>query len=215
MSDTTQYKWDEKRKAMVAILQHHYGIRDVRVLKAMEKVRRHVFIPLEHCQGLDPYGDYPCPIGYGQTISQPYIVAYMTERLNLKEGENVLEVGTGCGYQSAILAELGAKVLSIEIIPELAEHSKKILEQEGYSDKVTVVTADAYRYPYDRKFDAIICTCAPPNIPSVLVEQMNDPGRMILPVGVWEQYLVFITKEKGKIREEKDIAVRFVPMVQK
>lgn len=214
MRDKTQDRWDEKREAMVELLQHHYKIRDLRVLNAMRTVRRHMFIPAEHLKGLDPYGDYPCPIGHGQTISQPFIVAYMTGRLNLQPGEDVLEIGTGCGYQSAVLAELGVKVLSIEIVPELAEHSKRMLENEGYADRVTVVVGDAYKYRYEKKFDAIIGTCAPPNVPEVLIEQMKDPGRMILPVGVWEQQLVFVTKENGKVKKEQDIAVRFVPMVQ-
>lgn len=214
MRDKTLDRWNEKREAMVELLQHHYRISDVRILNAMRIVRRHAFIPAEHFEGLDPYGDYPCPIGYGQTISQPFIVAYMTERLKLQPGEDVLEIGTGCGYQSAILAELGVKVLSIEIIPELAEHSKKALENEGYGDRVTVVIGDAYKYRYEKKFDAIIGTCAPPNVPEVLIEQMKDSARMILPVGVWQQQLVFVIKENGKIKKEQDIAVRFVPMVQ-
>ena len=132
--------WPDEREAMVRTLRV-YGIKDERVLSAMAKIRRHLFIPEAFRRRDDAYGDHPCPIGHGQTISQPYIVAYMTEKINPKPGEKVLEIGTGSGYQAAILAECGADVYSIEIVPELAQHARTALANEGYK-KVHVLTGD-------------------------------------------------------------------------
>lgn len=191
-----------------------YGIRDEAVLRAMEKVRRHVFIPQSYRHLCDPYGDHPCPIGYGQTISQPYIVAYMTEKIAPQPGEKILEIGTGSGYQAAILAELGAEVYSIEIIPELAEHARRVLAAEGYTN-VNVLTGDGYKgWPEYAPFDAIIVTCAPEEVPPALVEQLKDGGRMILPLGSGFQRLVILRKREGKIQLQDDLPVRFVPMVR-
>lgn len=190
-----------------------YGIRDPDVLRAMSTVRRHAFIPEAYRHVADPYGDHPCPIGHGQTISQPYIVAYMTERIAPKKGEKILEIGTGSGYQAAILAELGAEVYSIEIIPELAEHARKVLAEEGYS-QVRVLTGDGYKgWPEHAPFDAIIVTCAPEEIPSELVNQLKEGGRMILPLGTGFQRLVIARKRGGKTLIDEDLPVRFVPMV--
>ena len=203
-----------KRAGMVELLRSHYGIKDERILDAMTKVRRHVFIPEKLRMEGDPYGDHPCPIGLGQTISQPFIVAYMTERMGLKKGERVLEIGTGSGYQAAILAELGVEVYSIEIVPELAEHARKALAVEGY-DKVHVLTGDGYKgWPEHSPFDAIIITCSPEEIPQALVGQLKDGGRMILPLDTGLQRLVILRKKDGKVRQEDDIPVRFVPMVR-
>jgi len=211
-AEHSEERWERLREEMVRQVRA-YGVRDERVLAAMAKVRRHLFIPEEYRSRDDPYGDHPCSIGYGQTISQPFIVAYMTERVNVKPGEKVLEIGTGSGYQAAILAELGAEVYSIEIIPALAEHARRVLAAEGY-DRVHVLTGDGYKgWPEHAPFDVIIVTCAPEEVPQALVEQLKDGGRMILPLGAGVQRLVVLRKRSGKVSQEEDIMVRFVPMV--
>ncbi|VGO20602.1 protein-L-isoaspartate(D-aspartate) O-methyltransferase [Pontiella sulfatireligans] len=203
---------DVQRKMMVAVLKQQ-GVKDGRVIEAMGKVRRHVYIP-EALRGRDPYGDHPCPIGHGQTISQPFIVAYMTQRIEVKPGMRILEIGTGSGYQAAVLAELGAKVYSIEIIPELSDHARAVLAAEGYKT-VEVKTGDGYKgWPEHALFDAVIVTCAPDKIPKELVKQLKDGGRMILPVGTGIQQLVILEKTGDTFREIPDMHVRFVPMVK-
>jgi protein-L-isoaspartate(D-aspartate) O-methyltransferase len=206
-----QYRRDRLR--MVQLLEF-YGIKAEEVMAAMSRVRRHRYIPEPYRQHADPYGDHPCPIGHGQTISQPYIVAYMTEKMQVKPGEKVLEIGTGSGYQAAVLAELGAKVYSIEIVPELAAHAKKILAEEGYGD-VQVLRGDGYNgWPEHAPYNMIIVTCAPENVPAKLVEQLEEGGRMILPLGApYRQRLVILRKKQGKIKKENDLSVMFVPMV--
>lgn len=214
-SSPDEKKWAGERREMVSVLKR-YGVRDERILIAMDKVRRHMFIPVAHRRHGVAYGDHPWTIGYGQTISQPFIVAYMTEKLALQAGEKVLEIGTGSGYQAAILAELGARVYTIEIVPELADHAKKVLAQEGYTNRVDVLAGDGYKgWPAQQPFDVVIVTCAPESVPSALVEQLKEGGRMILPVGApMEQRLVVLRKEKGKIEQTDDLPVRFVPMVK-
>ncbi|HSR87572.1 MAG TPA: protein-L-isoaspartate(D-aspartate) O-methyltransferase [Pontiella sp.] len=203
---------EEERKAMIADLCR-YGIKDQRVMAAMSKVRRHIYIPEDLRDRVDPYGDHPCPIGCGQTISQPFMVAYMTQRVEVKPGMRILEVGTGSGYQAAVLAELGADVYSIEIIPELAQHACTVLAAEGYG-AVHVMCGDGYRgWSQHAPFDAVIVTCAPNEIPEALIAQLTDGGRMILPVGSGVQQLVILEKENGCLREIPDMYVRFVPMV--
>ena len=146
---------EAEREAMVADLRR-YKIQDERVIEAMSKVRRHVYIPEEIREQVDAYGDHPCPIGHGQTISQPYIVAYMTQRIEVKPGMKILEIGTGSGYQAAVLAEMGATVYSIEIVPQLAEHARAVLAEEGYA-AVNVRCGDGYKgRPGHAPFDAII-----------------------------------------------------------
>jgi len=205
--------WEDLRMSMVEKLRDVYGVRDPRVLAAMQRVARHRFIP-EAYRTEASYGDHPCPIGYGQTISQPFIVAYMTAKMNIQEGERILEIGTGSGYQAAILAELGAAVYSIEIVEALAEHARNVLAAEGY-DGVKVLAGDGYRgWPEVAPFDAVIVTCAPESIPDALVDQLRDGGRMILPLGASAQRLVILRKDGDEVTVEKDLAVRFVPMVE-
>jgi len=205
--------WLPEREEMVRILRV-YGIKDQAVLAAMAKVRRHMFIP-ENCRFRnEAYGDHPCPIGHGQTISQPYIVAYMTEKINPRPGDKILEIGTGSGYQAAILAECGAEVYSIEIVPELARHARAALQAEGYK-AVRVLPGDGYKgWPEHAPFDAVIVTCAPEEVPKALIEQLKENGRMILPVGIGFQRLVILRKKEDKIVQEDDLPVRFVPMVK-
>jgi len=207
--------WTRQRRDMVEVLRR-YQVRDERILQAMGKIRRHMFIPVSFRRHDEAYGDHPCPIGYGQTISQPYIVAYMTEKLALQPGATVLEVGTGSGYQAAVLAELGARVYSIEIIPELAQHARAVLAQEGYAAAVQVLTGDGYRgWPEHAPYDAIIVTCAPADVPAALVAQLKEGGRFILPVGAWlSQRLVILRKVQGRIEQVNDLPVQFVPMVK-
>jgi len=204
---------DAQHKAMVNVIRRH-GIKDARVISAMAKVRRHIFIPEEFRSRIDPYGDHPCPIGYGQTISQPFIVAYMTQRMELVPGVRVLEIGTGSGYQAAILSELGVWVYSVEIVPELAVHVRQTLAAEGYGN-VEVKIGDGYTgWPEHAPFDAVIVTCAPNAIPPALVEQLKEGGRMILPVGSAVQQLMILEKTGDTFHEITDMYVRFVPMVR-
>jgi len=191
------------------------GVKDVGVLKAVQKVEREKFVP-EKYRDL-AYSDNPLPIGHQQTISQPYIVAYMTEHLQISKSHNVLEIGTGSGYQAAILAEMAHHVFTIEIIPELAESAEKVLMELGY-ENITVRTGDGYKgWPEEAPFDRIMVTAAPNEIPEKLVEQLAPNGRMILPVGgsIFAQYLWLVQKDKeGIVTKEKILAVRFVPMVK-
>jgi protein-L-isoaspartate(D-aspartate) O-methyltransferase len=186
------------------------GIKDPRLLEAMRKVPRHELVPAEVRKYA--YADHALPIGEEQTISQPYIVAYMTEHLRLEGGERVLEIGTGSGYQAAVLAELCERVYSIEIVPELAERAKKDLERLGY-DNIELRQGDGYRgWPEKAPFDAIIVTAAPEEIPEPLVEQLKIGGRLILPVGRHYQQLMLITRGEDGVRRSSLIPVRFVPM---
>jgi protein-L-isoaspartate(D-aspartate) O-methyltransferase len=190
------------------------GVRDPRVLEAMRTVPRHRFVP--ESEQAHAYEDRPLPIGHGQTISQPYIVALMSELAELKPGDTVLEVGTGSGYQAAVLAEMGAKVFSIEILEALAERSKATLEELGYGEKVEVRHGDGYAgWPEHAPFDAIVVTAAPPRIPEPLKEQLKVGGRLVIPVGKYLQSLLRLTKTEKGFGEESVIPVRFVPMTGK
>lgn len=187
------------------------GVKDSLVLAAMRKVPRHLFVP-DNLQD-SAYDDSPLPIGHGQTISQPYIVAFMTECLRLKGGERVLEVGTGSGYQAAVLAEIVDSVYSIEIVDALAAEAKERLQRLGYKN-VSVRQGDGYcGWPDRAPFDAIIVTAAPDHVPQPLVDQLKIGGRMIIPVGSIYQELVLISKEdQRRVKEEAVLPVRFVPM---
>jgi protein-L-isoaspartate(D-aspartate) O-methyltransferase len=187
------------------------GVVDERVLAAMRKVPREEFIPAE-LRG-QSYKDGPVPIGYDQTISQPYIVGLMTEKLKLQSGNRILEIGTGSGYQAAILAELGAEVYSIEIIPQLAQMAEGTLQRLGYKN-VHVKAGDGYKgWPEHAPFDACIVTCAPNHVPQPLIDQLKEGGRMIIPVGEkFAQQLYLLEKRNGRIVESAVLPVRFVPM---
>ena len=189
------------------------GVQDERVIEIMKKTARHLFVP--NAQKKYAYLDKPLPIGYAQTISQPYIVALMTELLELKKDDKVLEIGTGSGYQAAILAQLAGELYSMEIVEPLAKSSKKLLEELHY-DNVTVIHGDGYQgLPNQAPFDKIIITAAPPEIPEKLVAQLKKKGIMVLPVGEDYQKLMVIEKlEDGTIRKRSEGGVRFVPMVK-
>ena len=198
------------REKMVESQIKSRGVKDTRVLSAMHKVERHLFVPKEFQDSA--YSDQPLPIGEGQTISQPYIVAIMTELLELRGGERVLEVGTGSGYQAAILAELAKEVYTIEIIEKLASSAQKLLLELGYQN-VSVKTGDGYLgLPEKAPFDAIIVTAAPDHIPRPLLDQLKEGGRMVVPVGAYSQELKKITKRAGKTETMVIIPVIFVPM---
>jgi protein-L-isoaspartate(D-aspartate) O-methyltransferase len=187
------------------------GIRDTRVLDAMRRVPRHEFVP--EGQRRSAYEDRPLTIGYGQTISQPYIVAVMSEQLELDGSEKVLEVGTGSGYQAAVLAELAREVYTIEIVKPLAERAARDLERLGFG-KVRVRAGDGYRgWPEAAPFDAIIVTAAPDHVPQPLVDQLAVGGRLVIPVGRFYQDLVRLTKDEKGVHRETLLGVRFVPMV--
>jgi protein-L-isoaspartate(D-aspartate) O-methyltransferase len=184
-----------------------------RVLDAMRKVERHRFVPAE--ARADAYGDYPIPIGHGQTISQPYIVAFMTQALELSPEHRVLEIGTGSGYQAAILAELVQDVYTIEIVSELAERSRETLEQLGYKN-VHVRAGNGYLgWPEHAPFDRIIVTAAPESVPPALVEQLRVGGLMAIPVGTAIQELQILRRTSSGTETLQTLPVRFVPMVQK
>jgi len=201
-----------RREAMVRTQIVARGIRQPEVLAALRKVERHRFVPAEYVS--EAYNDHPLPIGYNQTISQPYIVALMTEQLQLKSSDRVLEIGTGSGYQAAVLAAICDSVFSIEIVSPLAHQAAARLRNLGYH-QVLVKDGDGYRgWPEHAPFDAIIVTCSPSAVPPALSEQLAEGGRMIIPVGkAYYEELVLLEKRQGKIRQRAIIPVRFVPMV--
>ena len=187
------------------------GIHDERVLAALAKVPREDFVPEE--SRAETYGDHPLPIGYGQTISQPFIVAFMTEQSRPRRTDRVLEVGTGSGYQAAVLAELVAEVYSIEIIEPLARTAEATLQRLGYKN-VHVRVGDGYKGWADKApFDAIIVSCAPNHVPPALVDQLKENGRMLVPVGEAQaQELYLLEKENGELKRRAILPVVFVPM---
>ncbi len=202
------------RKRMVEQQLVPRGITNQQVLHAMNTVQRHQFVPKES-RAL-AYRDHPLPIGYGQTISQPYIVAYMTEQLEPKLTDRVLEIGTGSGYQAAVLSVLVKEVYTIEIVEPLAKRAEEDLKRLGYKN-VKVRAGDGYKgWPEAAPFDAIVVTCAPDHVPQPLVDQLKDGGRMIIPVGPLEdQSLYLLEKRGGKIERRAVLPVRFVPMTRK
>ncbi len=207
--------YEKLRLEMVATQIEARGVKDERVLEAMRKVPRHLFVPAAYQD--QAYDDHPLPIGYKQTISQPYIVAIMSEALKLQGEEKVLEIGTGSGYQAAVLSHLAAKVHTIEIVEDLATRSKDLLGQLGY-ENVTVHAGDGFGgLPEEQPFDAIMITAAPTKVPQPLKEQLAMDGKLVLPVGQSFQSLVRITRtgESEWITEEILPAVVFVPMTGK
>ena len=200
-----------QRQQMVQQQLMARGIHDNRVLTAMAKVPREEFVAPESRAAT--YEDGPLPIGYGQTISQPYVVAFMTEQLRPKPSDRVLEVGTGSGYQAAILAELVSDVYSIEIVEPLAKGAEATLQRLGYKN-VHVKIGDGYKgWPEAGPFDAIIVTCAPDKVPQPLVDQLKDDGRMVIPVGDrFAQQLYLLEKKNGQLKQSATLPVRFVPM---
>lgn len=200
------------RMHMVKMQLERRGIKDPKVLTVMQKVARHLFVPEQYME--KAYSDHPLPIGEGQTISQPYIVAFMTEVLKLKRTDRVLEIGTGSGYQAAVLAELCDQVYSIEIVESLGERAKTLLDDLGY-ENVHVKIGDGYQgWAEFAPFDAIIATCSPTQIPQPLQDQLAEGGRMIIPVGERNaQALVLLQKQNDQLKREDVLDVRFVPMV--
>ena len=198
------------RQRMVATQLQARNIDDPEVLRAMAVVPRHLFVPPAQRHGA--YDDRPLPIGLEQTISQPYIVAYMTASLEVHRGDRVLEIGTGSGYQAAVLAELGAEVYTIEILPELADRARAALADAGYR-QVRVRAGDGwFGWPEAAPFDGILVTAAPERVPAALVDQLADGAHLVLPVGDREQELVRVTRTGEGTTTERLLPVRFVPM---
>ena len=189
------------------------GINDERVLAAMELVPRHIFVSSADEAGA--YDDNPLPIGFSQTISQPYIVALMTEALRIESSYRVLEIGTGSGYQTAVLSRLAAQVYTVESVEALSMEATQRLAHLGY-DNVDIRHGDGYEgWPEEAPFDGIVVTAAPPSVPSVLVDQLRVGGRLIIPVGVNRQKLLQIEKADDGMKQEKLCDVRFVPMLRR
>lgn len=201
-----------ERELMVARQIAARGISNPEVLRVMRQVPRHEFVPADRQAGA--YDDSPLPIGHGQTISQPYIVALMTELVDPRPGQKILEIGTGSGYQAAVLAAMGAKVFTMEIVEPLARRARETLERLGFGD-VAVRAGDGWEgWPEEAPFDAIIVTCAPEDIPPKLAEQLREGGRMVIPVGPegGVQELVLARKVQGRMEKQSVLPVRFVPM---
>ena len=205
----------DERRALVETTIAGRGVSDPEVLRAMRTVPRHRFVPQKYVE--QAYEDHPLPIGHGQTISQPYIVAWMTELLALDSGDRVLEIGTGSGYQAAVLAELkGVEVYTIEIIPELARQAEDRLEALGYTD-LHAKQGDGYHgWPEHAPYDAIIVTAAPDHLPQPLVAQLAEDGRMVIPIGPPGGYqeLWKFEKEDGELTAESLGGVSFVPLTR-
>ncbi|HPF32280.1 MAG TPA: protein-L-isoaspartate O-methyltransferase [Candidatus Sabulitectum sp.] len=202
-------RWEESRKRMVELLVHR-GITDESVLSAMGSVQRHCFLPPGAGRYADPYGDYPMEIGCGQTISQPYIVAYMLQKLRLSMGDRVLDIGTGSGYQAAVLYEMGMEVFSMESVPNLYSQAREKLPS-GLRMKM----GDGYLgWPEEAPFQGIVIACAPLEVPRELVEQVAPGGRMVLPVGGYFQQLVVVKRDNDGVTVSRDLPVRFVPMLR-
>lgn len=204
-------KYEAARERMVTQQIINRGVTNAATLKAMRKVQRHLFIPKEYER--EAYDDNPLPIGYGQTISQPYIVAYMTEVVRPTLKKKALEIGTGSGYQAAVLAEVVDKVYTIEIVPELARESTERLKKLGYNN-IICKYGDGYKgWPEHAPFDIIIVTAAPEQIPQPLIDQLAENGRLVIPVGPPSavQELILLEKKNGKIEKSRLTFVRFVP----
>ncbi|MBI4007890.1 MAG: protein-L-isoaspartate(D-aspartate) O-methyltransferase [Planctomycetes bacterium] len=205
--------FSEARKAMVEDQLRLRDITDERVLAAMEKVPRHRFLPIELWDRA--YDDTPLPIGDGQTVSQPYMVAFMTQALMLKENDKVLEVGTGSGYQAAVLAEIIEHVYTIEVRPNISRKARKILDELGYSEKITMLIGDGSRgLKEEAPYDGIIVTAAYTIIPTPLLDQLAEGGRLVMPVGGMEHQILYRIMRKGtELQCERLLSCIFVPLV--
>ncbi len=210
--DLQKDHYDTERVKMVNSQIKARGVKNELVLKAMEKVPRHLFVPSKLQN--QAYNDYPLQIGEGQTISQPYIVGFMTEALKPDSSYRVLEIGTGSGYQAAILGEICDSVFTIEIFESLGKSAIKVVENLGYHN-VKIKIGDGYQgWPEKAPFDAIIVTCSPTHIPMTLKEQLKEGGTMIIPIGqLNQQELIVLKKEKGILHKKNVLPVRFVPMI--
>jgi protein-L-isoaspartate(D-aspartate) O-methyltransferase len=207
-------EWKFERERMVNEQIAGRGITDERVIQAMKQVPRHLFVDKTYYH--QAYNDYPLPIGNDQTISQPYMVATMTELLELKGDEIVLEVGTGSGYQTAILALLCAKVYSVERISELTRRARHTLEQLGFRNVNLMVKDGSLGWAEYAPYDGILVTAGAPEIPNTLIEQLADNGRLVIPVGdEFSQVLNFVTKHKGRIYRKEHFGCTFVPLIGK
>lgn len=210
--DTSDDRWKSKRLRMVEFQIEARGVRDPRVLEAMRTVPRHLFVPETYREAA--YNDSPLPIGHGQTISQPYIVAVMTELLELDAGDKVLEIGGGSGYQAAILATLAKEVVTIERIPEVARTARENLRAAGMSNVEVVVADGTEGYVQSAPYDAIVVTAATPDIPEPLIEQLADGGRLVAPAGGRDlQTLVKMVKSGERITRSSHGGVVFVPLL--
>lgn len=205
--------YEAVRQRMVRVDIEARGVRSAIVLEAMRSTARHLFVPapLRYLA----YADRPLPIGHGQTISQPYVVGFMTELLDPQPHHRVLEIGTGCGYQAAVLSRLVKAVYSIEIVPELARDSAALLKQLGY-DNVLVRAGDGYQgWPDQAPFDRILLTAAPPEVPKTLVDQLQVGGKLVAPEGrVWQNLVLLEKRADGSLQRKVSLPVRFVPMVR-
>jgi protein-L-isoaspartate(D-aspartate) O-methyltransferase len=202
-----------RRASMVETQIEARGVRNPAVLAAMRKVPRHRFVPSSSIG--DAYIDGPLPIGFQQTISQPYIVAYMSEALDVGRQHKVLEIGTGSGYQAAVLGELAGEVYTVEIIPELGERARALLDEMGYRN-VHVRIGDGYLgWPEHAPFDRIIVTAAPDHVPKPLVDQLAVGGHLVIPVGRWHQEMTIVTKTERGTTMRTTIPVRFVPLTRR
>jgi protein-L-isoaspartate(D-aspartate) O-methyltransferase len=211
-SQRSEEEFAKERRKLVEVLKSR-GLKKKTVLDALLKVPRHKFVPASH-RNL-AYEDRALPIAHEQTISQPYIVGYMTEAADIASGDRILEIGTGSGYQAAVLAELAKEVYSIEIVPSLADSSRNLLRELGYKN-VQVKTGNGYLgWPEHAPFDAIIVTAAPDEVPQALVDQLAVGGTMVVPVGSQFQEMVIITRSASGVVERRTIPVAFVPMVGK
>jgi protein-L-isoaspartate(D-aspartate) O-methyltransferase len=220
MISAQEFRADERQRMVEEVIalaqiavETGRPVLDERVLVAMRKVPRHEFVPAE--QKRSAYRNRPLPIGGGQTISQPYIVALMTDLLQLKSGDKVLEIGTGCGYQAAVLAEIAGEVYTIEIIDSLGHKAAATLKRLGYGNVHTRI-GDGYKgWPETAPFDSIIVTAAPDHVPPALVEQLKPGGRMVIPVGTFSQALMVVEKKAdGSTLSEEIVPVRFVPLTR-
>ena len=201
----------KERERMVEVQIEARGVKDKKVLSAMRKVPRHLFVP----ENMRPYAyqDEPLLIGEGQTISQPYIVAYMSEALRLTGNEVVLEVGTGSGYQAAILAEVAKEVFSVELVETLSLRAQEVLRELGYKNIHFRIGDGTLCWKEHAPYDAIMVTAAPTQVPQALQEQLKIGGRMVIPVGSAFQELVLVTRERRKFKKRKLLPVRFVPLI--